>query len=98
MAIDSNSTDAEVWASYDDNASYEEDSSRAKALAFITACRIILRRRPSSASRGGMTVSYESIRDEMQQARAWLAANPATTGTGRPDARYASFENFRDEY
>ncbi len=29
--LSSNSTDAEVWAAYDDNASYEEDGSRAKA-------------------------------------------------------------------
>lgn len=45
------STDAEVGAAYEDNASQEEDASRAKALAFITACRILRRRRPVPAGR-----------------------------------------------
>lgn len=98
MAIDSTSTDAEVWDSYDDNASYEEEGSRTKALAFITACRIILRRRASTSSSGSKSMSFESVREEMAAARAWLAANPAASGSGRPDARYASFENFRDDH
>jgi hypothetical protein len=29
--LNGNSTDTEVWAAYDDNASYEENGSRAKA-------------------------------------------------------------------
>jgi hypothetical protein len=93
MSLTSASTDAQVWAAYDDNASYEEDGSRSKALAFITACRIILRRRPSMQSRGQMSLTFESIREEMNSARAWLNANP---GTSRDEARYASFENYRD--
>jgi hypothetical protein len=95
--LTSQSTNAEVWAAYDDNASYEEDGSRTKALAFVTACRIILRRRPASTGRGEQNVSFESIREEMDSARSWLAANPATDGTGRQAARFASFENYRDE-
>jgi hypothetical protein len=89
------STNAEVWAAYDDNASYEEEGSRIKALAFITACRIILRRRPASTGRGEQTVSFESIRQEMESARQWLAAHPDESG--RPETRFASFEHFRDE-
>jgi hypothetical protein len=95
--LNSASTNAEVWAAYDDNASYEEDASRTKALAFITACRIILRRRPASTGRGEQTVSFESIRDEMQRAREWLTANPRTDGSGRPAVRFGSLENFKDE-
>jgi hypothetical protein len=49
--LSSNSTDAEVWAAYDDNASYEEDASRAKALAFVTVGRILRRRIPLSVGR-----------------------------------------------
>ena len=40
--LNASSTDAEVWAAYDENASYQEDDSTAKALAFITAGRILL--------------------------------------------------------
>jgi len=93
--ISSSSTDPEIWDAYDDNASYEEDVSRTKALAFITACRIILRRRPESTSRDGQgSVSFESIREEMDSARAWLAGHPASS-SGR-SSRYSDFSNFRD--
>jgi hypothetical protein len=44
--LNGNSTDAEVWAAYDDNASYEEHGSRTKALALVTACRVLWRRLP----------------------------------------------------
>ena len=70
--LSSNSTDAEVWAAYDDNASYEEDGSRTKALAFVTACRILRRRLPLSAGRGPQTVTRESLDAEIATARAWL--------------------------
>jgi hypothetical protein len=92
--LSSASTNAQVWAAYDDNASYEEDASRSKALAFITACRFILRRRPASTGRGEQSVSFESIKDEMQTARDWLAANPGTEG--RSQVRHGSFSDFRD--
>jgi len=99
MSLTSDSTDAQVWAAYDDNASYEEDGSRAKALAFITACRIILRRRPSSMSRSDANFSFESVSSEMTMARKWLIANPDTSSaSGRRDVRYGSLENFRDEF
>lgn len=94
--LTSASTDAQVWAAYDDNASYEEDSSRTEALAFITACRILLRRRPKVARRGGVNVEFDAatIRDELATARAWLNLHPATTTTR---TRFSSFEGFRDE-
>lgn len=99
-AVTSASTDDEVWDAYDDNASYEEDSSRAKALAFITSCRVLLRRRPASTGRGNLTVSFESIASEMEAAREWLAAHPSTStavgGTGQ--TRHADFDNFRGEW
>ncbi|HPM84693.1 MAG TPA: hypothetical protein PLF81_28505, partial [Candidatus Anammoximicrobium sp.] len=93
--LSSNSTDAEVLASYDDSASYEEDSSRAKALAFVTACRILRRRLPLSAGRGPQSVTRESLDAEISAAKAWLDAHPATTGSGSGRVRYLSMENFR---
>ena len=93
--LSSNSTDAEVWAAYDDNASFEEDASRAKALAFVTACRILRRRLPLSVGRGQQTITRESLDAEVLAARAWLDAHPATTGSGSGRVRYVSMENFR---
>jgi hypothetical protein len=97
MTLSSTATEAEVWAEYDDTASYEEQGSRALALRFVTACRILLRRRPVSAGRRDMTMQFESIADEMQRARQWLAANPAAGGSGGGGrTRFADFTNFRD--
>lgn len=93
--LNADSTDAEVWAEYDNNASYEEDSSRAKALAFITACRFLARRLPLSASRNGQSISRESLAAEIQSAQAWLAANPGSTGPGSTRYRYADLSDFR---
>lgn len=93
--LSSNSTDAEVLAAYDDNASYEEDASRAKALAFITACRILRRRVPLSAGRGGQSFTFESLSEEIESAQSWLDSNPSTTGAGSGRVRYFGLEDFR---
>ena len=93
--LSSNSTDAEVWAAYDDNASYEEDGSRTKALAFVTACRILRRRLPLAAGRGPQTGTRESLDAEVAAARAWPDAHPTTTGSGSGRVRYVSMGNFR---
>lgn len=92
----SSSTDAEVWASYDDNASYQEDASRTKALAFITACRFLRRRLPISAARDGQTTTRESLGEEVAQANAWLSANPGSSGSGSTRVRFGDFQDFRD--
>lgn len=96
MSLTSTATDAEIWASYDDNASYEEDSSRTKALAFVTACRILVRRLPMSATRDGQSISRESLREESEQARKWLAANPGSSGPGSTRVRFGDFQDFKD--
>lgn len=93
--LSSSSIEAEVLAAYDDNASYEEDASRAKALAFITACRILRRRVPLSAGRGGQSFTFESLTKEIESAQGWLDTHPATTGSGSGRVRYFSTENFR---
>jgi len=93
--LTSSSTDAEVWASYDDNASYEEDESRTKAAAFITACRILMRRRPKRLAfdgKGEGEFDEVAIREEVKQARSWLAIHPAS---GTASVRYADLSGFR---
>ena len=95
-SLSSTSSDAEVWAAYDDNASYQEDSSQSKASAFITACRILARRLPISAARDGQSVTRESLREEVAEAQAWLAANPGSSGSGSTRVRFGDFQDFRD--
>jgi hypothetical protein len=79
--LSSSNSDAEVFASYDDNASYEEDSDRAKALAFITACRLIIRRLPIEFLLKGVTRKYSeaSLRSEIHDAQKWRSDNPPST-------------------
>jgi hypothetical protein len=95
-SLTSTSTDAEVWDAYDNAASYEEDSDRSKALAFITACNILKRRLPSSAGRAGQSISRESLDADVNAARRWLAANPGTSGAGSTQYRFADLSAYRD--
>ena len=93
--LSSSSTDTEVWAAYDDNASYEEDADSSKAAAFITACRILVRRRPKRIEFEGKSGDFDeiAIRQELGQARQWLALHPASD-TAR--VRYGDLSTFRD--
>lgn len=87
------STDEEVWESYDANASFQEDNSASKAAAFITACRILLRRRPNSISVDGQSATFDPavIRAEMERAIAWNASRTAGNAV-----RHLSFRGLRD--
>lgn len=78
--LSSTSTDSEVLAAYDDNAGYDEDDSTTKASAFVTACRIMLRRMARSASKGGasFTANPDQVYAEMLAAKAWRAARDTT--------------------
>lgn len=89
------STDQEVWESFDDNASYEEDASPAKAAAFITACRILMRRRPQSSNTDGTMITFETISGLYEEARKWLAAN-RTNGAGAGGVRHLDLSGVRD--
>lgn len=97
-SLSSVSTDAEVWASYDDNASYEEDSSVTKARAFITACRILLRRQPKRVRGGNDNHEIEfdptRISKEMEEARQWISSNPSSTASAG-SVRFPDFAEFR---
>lgn len=76
--LSSTSTLAEVLAAYRDNASYEEDGSVAKARAFITAVRFQLgyaqRERKGGASGAEHEFNLEMLREELKDARAFVAA------------------------
>ena len=74
----------EVQAAYDDNASYAEDASEAKAKIFVTACRILLRRVPKRSLKGGrdgseIELDPRAIADELAEARRWLQINSTSS-------------------
>lgn len=93
--LDSNSTDAEVRAAFDDAASYAELDDSSKARQFETACMVLLRREPQQGGRNGtaFTLDKQSIREELKRVRSWLSARGASGGGSR--SRHLSFENFR---
>jgi hypothetical protein len=98
MSVDSSSTLPEVQAAYDDNASYAEDKSVAKAKLFVTACRILLRRTPeeSGTRESHFKMSTSLIQKELEAARDWLQANDASsTGNGGPAVVRSDFRSFR---
>lgn len=58
MSINSQSTDEEVAAAYDDNADYRHAVSAEKAALYAQACRILIRRTPSMFSQDGQAGSF----------------------------------------
>lgn len=96
--LSSTSTTAEIKAAYDDNASYEEDGSATKARAFITACRLLLRRLPVQVGRSGrgseeVRLDPDLLRRQLEDAQVWLASSPDASDLG--GVRHPSFANFR---
>ena len=100
--LTSTSTLAQVTAAYDDNASYAEDDSVSKCKAFITACRIILRRVPKRASHGGRTAGEEiefdptMVQAELERALAWLIGADDASGSGGGGIVHCDLRGFRD--
>jgi hypothetical protein len=87
------STLAQVQAAYDDNASYAEDDSLAKARAFATACRLLLRRIPSRGAHGGRSgieIEFDPniVRGELTDAQRWIG-----TRSGGGGVKYLSVED-----
>jgi hypothetical protein len=95
--LSSASTDAQVWAAYDDAASFQEDLDVAKARAFVTACRILLRRRPTSTSTDGLTVAFDdqSVRDELRRAEQFVA-DAGESNAGQRHTRHFDLSRLRD--
>jgi hypothetical protein len=96
--IDSSSTLEAVQAAYDDAASYAEDNSITKARAFVTACRILLRRMPRSSGDqvSHLALSPELIQAEIERGMQWIAANDTgVSGSAGPGTTRSDFQNFR---
>jgi hypothetical protein len=98
--LSSAATDLQVFAAYDDNASYEEDQSVEKAAAFVTACRMLLRRVPKRQSKGGrggqeMEIDPRVLAEELREAQDWLRRNDSSRSTSGQVAEM-DFRNFRD--
>jgi len=95
--LTSTATLAQVRAAYDDNASYEEDGSVAKAKSFVTACRILLRRLPMSTGTGGgayIQLSPTTIMEQLRAAQGWLASK-ADVEDGGSGIKHLSLEDYR---
>ena len=92
--LTSASTDAEVIAAYEDNASWEESGSATKAAAFVTACRFMVQRFPRMTSVDGVSSTWDLnlIRAEMERARRYVAS--ARSGSG--SVRYLDLSGSRD--
>jgi len=93
--LSSSSTWAQIKAAYDDNASYEEDSSVSKARAFVTACRIILRRMATKAKNGDSEVEFDTriVQDEMKAAQKFVATVDPIVSQG--SVIHTTFEDLR---
>lgn len=86
----------DVIASYTNNASYAEDDSITKAKRFITACRIMLIKRPSSMTKGSNQLNFnlQVIEEELRRAQIWLEARDPDSNAG-PTVTRPNFNNFR---
>jgi hypothetical protein len=99
--LTSSSTYAQVLAEYDDNASWEEDASLSKAKAFLTACRFLLRyaKVQSRTGRGtgaSQEMDYDTIRSEMNEARAFVADQEASASSStNPSVTHADWQALR---
>ena len=82
--LTSSSTDAQVWAAYEDNSAYDLESDATKAREFVQACRILLRRQPRRAGHGGADLEFDVqlFRDELNTARRWLHTQTTITDGG----------------
>lgn len=97
-SLSGSSTLAQVRAAYDDNASYEEDNSVSKCKAFITACRILLHRRPTQGQFEDGLVQFDQrlIQRELEDARAWLRSSEThSKPTGGGLVKHLRFDGWR---
>lgn len=97
MILSSTSTLPEVQAAYDDNASYAEDNSVAKARAFVTACRILIRRSMTRVDtrESAIELDVSLLQAELEAAQTWLESHDTGAAGGGPDRTLADFRNFR---
>lgn len=99
-ALTSASSDDDVRAAYEDNASYDEVGDVAMAKAFVVACRFIVNRGCAMVSTNGRTIQYsqELIQKQIEDARRWMVGQPTADGTTTDGAgaMYGDFGSFRE--
>lgn len=99
-------TRAEMLEQYDDNLDYENDSSGAMCRLFISACRWICARTPSTSktsqradTRFETSFDLQQVANQEKAAKQWLASNVAATAqsliAGSGPERSFSFERMR---
>ena len=89
-------TNQELRDALHDNADFEETSSVTKARAYITAAVRFLSLEPVNQSDQGSSLQYaaQQINDQLKRARAFVAANDASSSpTSR--VRFFSTDEFR---
>ena len=100
MPADSNYSLAEVQAEFDDNASYLEERSPAKARKLLTAGTSLIRRMPSSTEHGlsneRLAFNLEMLKQSVDDARKWLASEGRYLESTVPAVRYADLSDFRE--
>jgi hypothetical protein len=95
-SLSSSSTTVQVKAAYDDNASYLEDGDVSKAKTFLTACMILKRRVPLRSTHAGADMTKESLNQDIEDVKDWLAQNDVTPGPNPSAAvKFADFRDFR---
>ena len=96
MAAESLTT---TLTAFDENADYDANASVAKAKLFRTACRRLIVKLPSQASRGGAGGNQEfgfrvdEVRRMLQEVEAWLSLND---GDSHP-VIHPDFQNSRGD-
>lgn len=83
-------------AAFDENADYDAEASVSKAKLFRTACRRLITKLPSQASRGGsggnqqFGFRIDEIHKMLQEAETWLALNDTDScAVTHPDFQFA---------
>lgn len=97
--LSSASTYDQILAALADAASWEEDQSVTKAQAFLTAGRLLGLKRPVESRHGtqGMRWSESALKDDMDRARAFVAAHSTPTATPRNRTLHPDFSgSFRN--
>lgn len=99
-SISSASSDAAVRAAIEDNASYEEDESLAKASAYITAVRVwigrLSERKITGDADSRLEIEIEVLRKQLESARDWKLENGGGTDAQAAQVALANFGRARD--
>ena len=95
-SLSSASTDAQVQAQYDNNASYADDNSLAKAKLFREAVCIMIGRWPATMTKGQnhLTMPIRQLQQQLEEVTKWINARDLNSRVG-PDRIYSDFRSMR---